>query len=168
MSLDLTGFYRLILSHEWIDFSTVRKCDRNKKKEREKDKVSCVTRSRSLLLLWAMHACRQTDRQAGVMASVGGERKATGTMGEDTTGSTLTEALCFMLFFGLNRGKRLFLMAGGRPSGTCTWNEEEGDWRHRETHSNGTTHDLKSYFLDMFSVWRHINIADRDRKRNEK
>lgn len=57
----------------------------------------------------------------------GGERKATGTMGEDTTGSTLTEELCFMLFFGLNRGKRLFLMAGGRPSGTCTWNEEEGD-----------------------------------------
>lgn len=44
------------------------------------------------------------------------------TMGEDTTGRTLTEELCFMLFFGLNRGKRHFLMAGSLPSGTaiCT------------------------------------------------
>lgn len=90
-----------------------------------------------------MHAERQADRQTGGMAS-GGERKATGTMGEETTGSTLTEELCFMLFFGLNRGKRLFLMAGGRPSGTCTWNEEEGDWRHRENpqQRTNTRHDV--------------------------
>lgn len=95
-----------------------------------------------------MQTDRGTERQTGGMASGGGgERKATGTMGEDITGSTLTEELCFMLFFGLNRGKRLFLMAGGRPSGTCTWNEEEGDWRHRENPQHWTnTREMASYF----------------------
>lgn len=49
-------------------------------------------------------------------------------MGEDTTGRTLTEELCFMLFFGLNRGKRHFLMTGGLPSGTPICNIEAHDW----------------------------------------
>lgn len=62
-----------------------------------------------------------------------GECKTACTMGEDTTGRTLTEELCFMLFFGLNRGKRHFLMTGGLPSGTCICNIEAHDWWHRET-----------------------------------
>lgn len=78
--------------------------------------------------------------------ALGGECKTTGTMGEDTTGRTLTEELCFMLFFGLNRGKRLFLMRGGRPSGTCTCNKEEGDWWHRETRCTGQTQGMTLYF----------------------
>lgn len=48
-------------------------------------------------------------------------------MKEDTTGRALTEDLCFMLFFGLNRGKRDFLVAGGLPSGTCICNTEDRD-----------------------------------------
>lgn len=82
----------------------------------------------------------------------GGERKTTGTMGEDTTGRTLTEELCFMLFFGLNRGKRLFLMTGGLPSGTCTCNKEEGDWWHRETRCTGQTQGATFIFLHVRST----------------
>lgn len=48
-------------------------------------------------------------------------------MEEDTIGRALTEDLCFMLFFGLNRGKRDFLVAGGLPSGTCICNTEDRD-----------------------------------------
>lgn len=77
--------------------------------------------------------------------ALGGECKTTGTMGEDTTGRTLTEELCFMLFFGLNRGKRLFLMTGGLASGTCTCNKEEGDWWHRETRCTGQTQGMTLY-----------------------
>lgn len=92
--------------------------------------------------------------------ALGGECETTGTMGEDTTGRTLTEELCFMLFFGLNRGKRLFLMTGGLPSGTCTCNKEEGDWWHRETRCTGQTQGMTLYcctcarYANALSIWK--------------
>lgn len=68
------------------------------------------------------------------------------TMGEDTTGRTRTDELCFMLFFGLNRGKRHFLMTGGLPPGTSIWNKEAHDWWHRghEHMTTTTRHDFTS------------------------
>jgi hypothetical protein len=39
-------------------------------------------------------------------------------MGEETTGSTITEELCFMLFFELQRGKIHFFMRGVLLSGS--------------------------------------------------
>lgn len=66
-------------------------------------------------------------------------------MDEDTTGRTLIEELCFMLFFGLNRGKRHFLMTGALPSGTCICNKEEDDWC-RKTRCTGQMEDMTSYF----------------------
>lgn len=94
-------------------------------------------------------------------------------MEEDITGRTLTEELCFMLFFGLNRGKRHFLMTGGLPSGTGICNKEEHDWWHRETWCTGQTGEMTSYFCkgankaNALNIWKaeeEIQCADRHQR----
>lgn len=77
-------------------------------------------------------------------------------MGEDTTGRTLTEELCFMLFFGLNRGKRHFLMTGGLPSGTSICNIEAHDWWHRETWAHDKNKKKWFYISVKVLIWKSI------------
>lgn len=79
-------------------------------------------------------------------------------MGEDTTGRTLTEELCVMLFFGLNRGKRHFLMTGGLPSGTCICNIEAHDWWHRETWCTWQQEEMILYLCKGANKAKALNI----------
>lgn len=87
-----------------------------------------------------------------------GKCKTACTMGEDTTGRTLTEELCFMLFFGLNRGKRHFLMTGGLPSGTCICNKEAHDWWHRETWCTWQQKEMILYLCKGDNNAKALNI----------
>lgn len=86
-------------------------------------------------------------------------------MGEDSTGRTLTEELCFMLFFGLNRGKRHFLMTGGLPSGTSICNTEAHDRWQRESWAHDS--NKKTWFYITVKVLIRQSIKHlKSRRRN--